>query len=40
MATMILYGGEACGYVIDFKNGVTIYHAGDTSGFGDMADYS
>jgi len=32
----ILYGGEACGYVLDFKNGVTLYHAGDTAVFGDM----
>ena len=33
----ILYGGEACGYVIEFDNGVKIYHAGDTAVFGDMA---
>jgi L-ascorbate metabolism protein UlaG (beta-lactamase superfamily) len=32
-----VYGGEACGYVIEFDNGVTIYHAGDTNVFGDMA---
>ncbi len=32
----ILYGGEACGYVIEFENGVKIYHAGDTNVFGDM----
>jgi L-ascorbate metabolism protein UlaG (beta-lactamase superfamily) len=32
----ILYGGEACGYVVDFKNGLKIYHAGDTAVFGDM----
>ena len=31
-----LYGGEACGYVIEFANGVKIYHAGDTNVFGDM----
>ena len=31
------YGGEACGYVIEFSNGVKIYHAGDTNVFGDMA---
>ncbi|MGH9512699.1 MAG: metal-dependent hydrolase [Terriglobales bacterium] len=30
------YGGEACGYVIEFENGVKIYHAGDTCVFGDM----
>ena len=32
----IVYGGEACGYVIEFSNGVRIYHAGDTNVFGDM----
>ena len=32
----IIYGGEACGYVIEFSNGVKIYHAGDTAVFGDM----
>jgi len=32
----IVYGGEACGYVIEFANGVKIYHAGDTAVFGDM----
>ena len=32
----IVYGGEACGYVIEFENGVKIYHAGDTCVFGDM----
>ena len=32
-----VYGGEACGYVIEFSNGVKIYHAGDTNVFGDMA---
>ena len=32
----IIYGGEPCGYVITFKNGVRIYHAGDTNVFGDM----
>jgi L-ascorbate metabolism protein UlaG (beta-lactamase superfamily) len=32
----IVYGGEACGYVITFENGVKIYHAGDTNVFGDM----
>jgi L-ascorbate metabolism protein UlaG (beta-lactamase superfamily) len=32
----IIYGGEACGYVIEFANGVKIYHAGDTNVFGDM----
>ncbi len=33
----IVYGGEACGYVIEFANSVKIYHAGDTNVFGDMA---
>jgi len=32
----IVYGGEACGYVMEFENGVNIYHAGDTCVFGDM----
>jgi L-ascorbate metabolism protein UlaG (beta-lactamase superfamily) len=32
----VIYGGEACGYVIEFENGVKIYHAGDTAVFGDM----
>jgi len=32
----IIYGGEPCGYVIHFKNGLRIYHAGDTNVFGDM----
>jgi L-ascorbate metabolism protein UlaG (beta-lactamase superfamily) len=32
----IIYGGEACGYVIEFENGVKMYHAGDTNVFGDM----
>jgi L-ascorbate metabolism protein UlaG (beta-lactamase superfamily) len=33
----IVYGGEACGYVIEFSNGIKIYHAGDTNVFGDVA---
>jgi L-ascorbate metabolism protein UlaG (beta-lactamase superfamily) len=32
----IVYGGEACGLVIEFENGFTIYFAGDTDVFGDM----
>jgi L-ascorbate metabolism protein UlaG (beta-lactamase superfamily) len=32
----ILYGGEAVGFVIEFENGVKVYHAGDTNVFGDM----
>jgi L-ascorbate metabolism protein UlaG (beta-lactamase superfamily) len=33
----IIYGGEACGYVIEFAGGLRLYHAGDTAVFGDMA---
>ena len=33
----LIYGGEACGYVIEFSSGLKIYHAGDTNVFGDMA---
>jgi L-ascorbate metabolism protein UlaG (beta-lactamase superfamily) len=29
-------GGEAAGYVIEFENGLKVYHAGDTSLFMDM----
>jgi L-ascorbate metabolism protein UlaG (beta-lactamase superfamily) len=32
-----VYGGEACGYVVTFEDGLKIYHAGDTNVFGDMA---
>ena len=32
----LVYGGEAVGYVVEFSNGVKIYHAGDTNVFGDM----
>jgi L-ascorbate metabolism protein UlaG (beta-lactamase superfamily) len=32
----IIYGGEACGYVIQFENNLKIYHSGDTNVFGDM----
>jgi L-ascorbate metabolism protein UlaG (beta-lactamase superfamily) len=32
----IIYGGEACGYVLEFENGLKLYHAGDTNVFGDM----
>jgi L-ascorbate metabolism protein UlaG (beta-lactamase superfamily) len=32
----IVYGGEACGYVVEFANGLRLYHAGDTAAFGDM----
>ena len=33
----IVYGGDANGLVIEFENGFTIYFAGDTDVFGDMA---
>lgn len=33
----LLYGGEAAGYVLTFKNGKRAYFAGDTSVFSDMA---
>lgn len=33
----IIYGGEACGYVVEFASGLRLYHAGDTGLFGDMA---
>lgn len=33
----IIYGGEACGFVIEFETGLKLYHAGDTNVFGDMA---
>jgi L-ascorbate metabolism protein UlaG (beta-lactamase superfamily) len=32
----MIYGGEACGYVLQFSDGVRLYHAGDTAVFGDM----
>jgi len=32
----IIYGGEACGYIIRLPGGLTLYHAGDTAVFGDM----
>jgi L-ascorbate metabolism protein UlaG (beta-lactamase superfamily) len=32
----IVYGGEACGYIVRLPGGLTIYHAGDTCVFGDM----
>jgi L-ascorbate metabolism protein UlaG (beta-lactamase superfamily) len=33
----IVYGGEACGYVLELPGGVKVYHAGDTGPFSDMA---
>lgn len=32
----IIYGGEACGYVLHLEDGRRVYHAGDTAAFGDM----
>jgi L-ascorbate metabolism protein UlaG (beta-lactamase superfamily) len=32
----IIYGGEACGYIIELETGLKLYHAGDTNVFGDM----
>ena len=31
-----IYAGEACGYVLEFSNGLKLYHAGDTAVFSDM----
>jgi L-ascorbate metabolism protein UlaG (beta-lactamase superfamily) len=33
---VVVYGGEACGYVVTLEDGFRIYHAGDTNVFGDM----
>jgi len=33
----VIYGGEACGFVITLENGTRIYHAGDTGVHADMA---
>ena len=33
---IVLPGGEAAGYIVTFENGFRVYHAGDTSVFGDM----
>ncbi len=32
----LVAGGEAAGFVVEFEHGPTLYHAGDTSLFGDM----
>ena len=32
----MVYGGEPCGYIVHLPGGFKIYHAGDTSVFGDM----
>jgi L-ascorbate metabolism protein UlaG (beta-lactamase superfamily) len=31
------YGGNPCGFIVTFADGASIYHAGDTALFGDMA---
>ena len=31
-----IYGGEPGGYIVNLPGGVTLYHAGDTTVFGDM----
>lgn len=33
----VVYGGEACGMVIEFENGFEVYFAGDTDVFSDMS---
>lgn len=33
----VVYGGEAAGYILKLENGFTLYAAGDTALFGDMA---
>lgn len=32
----VVSGGEPAGFVVEFENGYRVYHAGDTSVFGDM----
>lgn len=31
-----VYGGEACGYIIELENGFKLYHMGDTALFSDL----
>lgn len=33
----VVYGGEACGFVLTLEDGLKVYHSGDTALFGDMA---
>jgi L-ascorbate metabolism protein UlaG (beta-lactamase superfamily) len=33
----VVYGGEACGYIVTLEDGTRIYHAGDTGVHADMA---
>lgn len=37
MKLRVVEGGPAVGYVIEFENGFSVYHSGDTGVFGDMA---
>jgi L-ascorbate metabolism protein UlaG (beta-lactamase superfamily) len=32
----IIYAGEACGFIVEFENGLKLYHSGDTAAFSDM----
>jgi L-ascorbate metabolism protein UlaG (beta-lactamase superfamily) len=32
----VIYAGEPCGYVVRLPGGLSLYHAGDTTVFGDM----
>jgi L-ascorbate metabolism protein UlaG (beta-lactamase superfamily) len=32
----VIHGGDPAGFVVEFENGYRVYHAGDTSVFGDM----
>ena len=36
-APKFIPGGTAVGFIVELENGFTIYHAGDTGAFGDMA---
>jgi L-ascorbate metabolism protein UlaG (beta-lactamase superfamily) len=33
----MIYGGEACGFVLTLEDGTRLYHAGDTAAHADMA---
>ena len=33
----VVYGGEACGFVVTLEDGTRLYHAGDTGAHADMA---
>ncbi len=37
LAPRVIEGGPAVGYVIEFENGFSVYHTGDTAVFSDMA---